>query len=144
MVPAQTTLTLDVKGQAGQWAPRSPGEVRGQVMNALTPYFHVYDVTLTTGTDTVFDTGFGFWNWTYAAVVTLQTREPYATVDDVASIVAHAFYNAAGTVPVVTTRDVGPQQGIDVDLSPSWMSVGALLALGAVAVAAVIYLPKPS
>jgi len=113
MVPANTTFTLDVKGTAGQWLPRTVAELRASVIDSLTPFMHVYDVSVTRDSFLSDPENLFYWAWPYVAVVTVQTRVGYADVDDVASIVAHAFYSGGGRVPTVTVRGTGPQQNPD-------------------------------
>lgn len=99
MVRAGTILTFDVTGQAGGWFAPEPGDVRAGVIDALHPYLTVHNLTLTK-TSGWRDIDF-FW-WNYSARVDVQTKSDHARVDDVASIVAHAFYVGAGTLPTVT------------------------------------------
>lgn len=141
MVPAGTMLTLDVKGTAGQWIPRTVAEVRSQVVNALTPNFHVFDVTLDRPSLLSDPENLYYWAWPYTGVVTLQTQEPYGSPTDVASIVAHEFYGAGGSVPTVTVQGYGPQQGKDKETGPGLGSVTAIVVAVAVIVVAFIAYP---
>lgn len=131
MVSAGSTLTFDVKGTAGQWLPRTAAEVRAQVVDALTLQFHVYNVAMERETFLSDPENLYYWNWPYTAVVTVQTRVGYGSVDHAAAIVANAFYQGAGTMPTVTARGSGPQQDPDVEIGPSLFSLGALVILGA-------------
>lgn len=119
MINAGQTLTFDVKGTAGQWIPRTVAELRAQVIDSLTPFLHVYDVSVTRESFLADPENLYYWAWPYVAVVTVQTRIAYASADDVASIVAHGFYNGGGTLPTVTTRGYGVQQLPDVTTGPS-------------------------
>lgn len=137
MIAAGTTLTLDVQGSTGQWIPRTVDEVRAIVLDALSLHFEVYDASFTRQTLLADPENLYYWNWPYVAVVTLQTREAYAESADVGSIVAHAFYTGAGTMPTVTTRGSGPQQlpsSTYTGLSSTTLLFGAL-ALAAVVIA---------
>lgn len=142
MVTAGTSLTLDVKGHTGQWLPRTSGELRANILNNLSPNFQVHDVVITSGGDNPLDTGFGLWNWDFTAVVTLTTNEAYNDSDNVASIVASVVNDASGTMPAVSVRGFGQQVTPDVNVGPSWLSVTSLLALGALAIFAMVYWPR--
>lgn len=143
MIAAGLTLTLDVQGTAGQWVPRTTGEVRAQVVDALTPNFHVFDIQLRRETLLSDPENLYYWNWPYTAVVTLQTRESYGDASDVAAIVAHAFYDAAGSVPTSTVRGSGEQQGPAATYEG--LQAGSALvwlAVAAAAVLVVLYVPR--
>ena len=134
MLPAGTTLTFDVKGTAGQWIPRTVADVRAGVIDSLTPHAHVYDVSLTRESFLSDPENLYYWAWPYVAVVTLQSRMTYAHSDDLASIVAHAFYSAAGALPTVTARGYGPQQTPDVITGTTvFGSLGLVVVLAVVA-----------
>lgn len=132
MIAAGSTLTLDVKGTAGQWIPRTVAELRAVVIDALTPFLHVYDVSVTRESFLSDPENLFYWNWPYVAVVTVQTRQDHGKSEDVASIVAHAFYNGAGTLPSVTVRGFGPQQQPDITTGPNLL--GSLTGIAALAV----------
>lgn len=114
MIPAGTTITFQVAGSTGIGLTgfgTSPDSVRNDVTAYLSGFFDVYSVTV--NAESLLQSAIEFsWNWTYTATVTLGTREDYGSVDDIGSIVAHAFYQAGGALPTVSAPDYGePTQG---------------------------------
>jgi hypothetical protein len=75
-------------------------------------------------------------------MVRFRTRVGYAQARDAASIVAHAFYTAAGDMPIVTVRGVDLPQSDEQIVGPSLLGVGALAALTVLALIAFLYLPR--
>lgn len=138
MIPAGTTLTLDIQGTTGQFVPRTASDVEVDVSNALTPYLDVYNIQITRGSLLSDPLRLYYWNWPYTAVVIVRTRVDHAEADDVATYVRTAFYSASGEMPTVTVRGSGPQQTPDVTTGPSLLSASALAVVALVAVAIIV------
>ena len=131
MVPAGSTLTLDVRGTATSWLPTTPAGIRAAALDDLSPFFDVPDLVLSSTSILGSQVTFPSFNYPYTGVLTLRTRVAYGDTDDVASIVANAFYNHAGSVPTVTVRGYGVQQSAP----PAGFGFGSFTpALGLVAV----------
>lgn len=129
--------TFDVQGQAGEFQPRTVAGVRSDVIDGLTPFFDVADVAIVTPSFLSDPTAF-FVDWRYAAVVRATPRADYGDVRDVDSIVAHAFYDAAGELPTVTARGLEAGQGKAQDTSGLSLTTAlVLVAIGLVAVAVI-------
>jgi hypothetical protein len=103
----------------------------------------VHDVTINRE-DTLFGPSALYWNWRYSAVVTVTTKAAYAKIEDVDSIVAHAFYEAGGELPTVTARGYEPAQGPGATSGANWAAwlTGGGLVLGLVAVAVLAVVVK--
>jgi len=114
MVRADTTLTFDIEGTTGGWLPIDDTDLRSGVANALTPFVDVLEVAITRGSFLANVIDVQWWHWNYRAVVTLRTRSAYADADDIRSVVAGVFYQAAGAMPSVTVRSFGEAQGAGV------------------------------
>lgn len=134
MIDARETITFDVQGTTGAYLPRSVDSVRQVVIDNLTPFFDVQDVTMQTDAFTS-DPFHYISNWPYKAVVRVVTRDSYADVRDVDSIVAHAFYEGAGELPTVTARGLEAGQG-DPDKKVGGFSIQTLLILAVVVIVA--------
>lgn len=123
MIAANTTLTFAVDGQVSlSWTDwqRTPADLRSIVLDQLTPYLGVSVVN-------VQPLDSGLLDWTYSALVTVTTKSAYATTDDVASIVAHAFYVGGNNLPTVnvTAEQAAPTPGGIGDYTTWIGSVGA-------------------
>ena len=140
MIRNGTEIVFTVNGQTGQWIPRTSGDVRTTAINELTPYFDVADVQVKSK-GFLEDPVHYIANWPYTATVRATVKADYADVRDVDSIVAHAFYNAAGELPTVTAA--GQEAGQGDPNQTTGFSITTLvlliaLALGAVAVIKVV------
>ena len=98
MVKAGVRLTFVVSGSVGFLAS-DLSSMRTSVITGLDPYATVQSLTITP-TETVIISALG--NWNYRATVILAMASDYGTLSDVKSIVAHAFYEATGTLPIVS------------------------------------------
>lgn len=107
MVPAGSVLTFDVLGAAGEYLPRSPQQVRSDVIAGLTPFVDVIALDITRATFAGDPLRF-LSNWPYSAVITIRTRVVHGATDDLARVIAHACYEAAGELPTVRTRGFPP------------------------------------
>lgn len=143
MVPAGTALVFDVQGTTGRFAPRTAADVEVGVSNWLRALMDVTDIQITRDSFLSDPLRLYYWNWPYTATVRATTKATYSAPRDAASIIVSAFRDATGEYPTVTVRGYDAPQGSDVSRGPSLIGVGSLLALGAVAVAAMVYLPKP-
>lgn len=108
MIPAGTALSFRVDGGVtqGWWTSitQAPDEVRSRVIAALVPFVSPMNVTITPTTHI----SLGITDWNYSAVVTVRTKSDHAKAEDVGSIVAHAFYEAASRMPTVVVTDETP------------------------------------
>lgn len=120
MVRAGTALTVEVTGTAGSWwnpanAFVTENGIVADVRAACLPYMNV-------DTFTIDDRGISdVVEWTYRASLTIRPKADYGDADDLASIVAHAFYEATGYLPSAT---VGP--GSQPGLPPPPINLPAL------------------
>lgn len=141
MVNAGQRLTFDVVGSTSGFLPSTVQGVREDVVSDLAANFAVHDVTINRQ-DTAFGPSALYWNWRYTAVATVTTKGAYAKIEDVDSLVAHAFYYGAGELPTVTARGWEPGQGAGATSGfdwGKWIAGGGLVAgLVAVAVLAVV------
>lgn len=133
MVNAGSVITFTVRGTTGQYSPRTVAGVRQDAINALTPFFDVTDVTIETQSFTSDPFNY-ISNWPYTATVRLTTRVAYAGIRDIDSVVAHAFYEAAGDLPTVTGNGYEQGQGQD---TTTGISLVTLAVLGIVALIAI-------
>lgn len=107
MVSAGTRITFAVSGVTSLYVGTTALAVQGHVVDALNAIFYVDSLTVTPP-NVLTDVLNGFFvNTPYTAQVTVETRVDYAAVQDVASIVANAFANEVGAVPVVTAPAYG-------------------------------------
>jgi hypothetical protein len=131
MIAKNSVIIFDVKGRTG-YLPRTEAGVRQNVIDGLTPFFEVQDVSLSTST-VLSDPLHQINTWPYTAVVRAKTQADYGHVRDVDSIVAHAFYTAGGELPTVTAR--GYEKGQSED-KPTGLSLTTALILVAVSLVA--------
>jgi hypothetical protein len=131
MIRRGETLTFTVIGRVGEYLPRTESSVRQYAIDGLTPFFDVLSVNLKTKTF-LNDPLHVVTNWEYTATVRVTVKADYGDVRDVDSVIAHAFYNAAGELPTVTSDRERSQ-------SPASTPQGLTLtgAIGLVAVALV-------
>lgn len=131
MIPANTPITFTVVGDTAGLIPTSVDGVRGVVLDMLAPNFTVQNVLVTNLRTMMGGGGSLYWNWSYKATVRLTTRVEYRDIQDIDSIVAHAFYEAGGSLPTVTAN--GFEQGQD---PPTETSIGLYVLLGVVGLVA--------
>lgn len=140
MIRRGTEITFTVNGQAGQW-PRSVADVRSAVIDGLTPFFDVADVTIPTPSF-LSDPLDYFINWPYTATVRVTVKADYAEPRDVDSIIAHAFYEAAGELPTVTANGLEQGQGNPTPTKGLSLTTAlALVAAGLIALAVIKVAP---
>lgn len=149
MVNAGQRITFDVVGSTStDWTTILGSTVQGVreiVVDTLSASFYVHDVTINRE-GTLFGPDALYWNWRYSAVVSLTTKTAYAKIEDVDSIVAHAFYEGGGELPTVTARGFEEGQGEGETSGINWggwlAGGGIVAALVAVAVLAVVVKSK--
>lgn len=133
MIAAGTTITFTAKGTTGQWLPRTVAGVRQDVIDGLTPFFDVLTVVFDTKDSIV--PFYNVANWGYTATIRATVRADYGDVRDVDSIVAHAFYDAAGDLPTVSAA--GYEQAQGEEDQRTGFSLTTALVLGVVAIVAI-------
>lgn len=137
MITNGSAITFDVQGSTGGFLPRTVAEVRQSVIDSLTPFFVVTDVALSSSSF-LSDPLHSLSDWPYSAVVRVTMQSDYADISDVDSVVAHAFYDAAGELPTVTARGYEPgQSAADSRTGLSLTSALVLIAVALVALAVV-------
>lgn len=137
MIDAGRAITFDVQGTTGEYIPRSVSSVRAIVIDQLAPYFDVEDVAFQTSS-VLSDPFHSLSNWPYRATVRALPLADYGDVRDVDSIVAHAFYEAAGNLPTVTASGYETPQGPSDQRAGLSFGLGALLlVVGLVALATI-------
>jgi hypothetical protein len=110
MIANGQRIVFDVQGTTGNILPRSVASVRQAAIDALTPFFIVEDVSIDSQS-ALSDPLHSLSLWPYSATVRAVMQSDYADVRDIDSIVAHAFYQAAGEVPTVTAEGLEAAQG---------------------------------
>jgi hypothetical protein len=143
MVNAGARITFDVVGSVSGWLPSTVQGVREPIVSDLAANFAVHDVTIARE-DTLFGPSSAYWNWRYRGVATITTKTAYAKIEDVDSIVAHAFYQGAGELPTVTARGYEPGQGVGAASGLDWGTwlTGGGIVVGLVAVAVLVVVVK--
>lgn len=136
MIASGTALTFDVQGTTGPYLPRTVAAVRRVVIDELTPFFDVSDVAFQTST-VLGDPSHALSDWPYRATVQAVTRADYGDIRDVDSIVAHAFAEATGELPTVTSDAEDGQDDADARTGLSAGFAGLLIVAGLVAVAVI-------
>lgn len=136
IVRTGTVLTFTVQGTTGEYIPRAVESVRALVIDGLTPFFDVADVSIETGSF-LSDPLHYLSDWPYTATVRATVRTDYGDIRDVDSIVANAFYNAAGNLPTVTADDFEAGQGDSATTAPGGLSLTTTLVLVVVALIAI-------
>lgn len=127
MVEKGQSIRFQVQGNitVSLFGNSTASEVRKAAANELGQYFDVKDLTLTV--NGIVDTLVRF-EWLtspYEARLTVATRSAYGTAGDVGSVVAHAFYNATGSLPSVSIVGVDQAQGENVAILPSHLAASA-------------------
>jgi hypothetical protein len=135
MVKAGAVITFDVQGTTGEYLPRSADSVRAIVINGLTPFFDVQDVSIETDSF-LSDPLHYLSNWRYDATVRIKVLTDYGDIRDVDSVIGHAFYDGAGNLPTVTARAYEQGQGDAQTIAPGGFSVKTLLVLAVVGLVA--------
>jgi hypothetical protein len=128
-------LTFTAVGKTSEYWPRTADGVRSDALDSLTPFFEVESLNIKTasalGDPVHFVLGV---NWGYTATIRAKVRADYGDVRDVDSIVAHAFYEAGGEVPTVTSN---LEQSQDAPKSTEGITLTGAIVLVAVALVAV-------
>jgi hypothetical protein len=121
MVRAGTALIVEVTGTAGSWWNPSNAFVTengivADVRAGLLPYVYVDGIVIDDrGISDVVE-------WDYRAQARIRPKADYGDANDLASIVAHEFYEATGYLPSAT---IGP--GSQPPLDPPIFDPGAIL-----------------
>lgn len=98
MIPAGQRIAFQVTGVVdGLWPP-GDAQFQAAVTGDLHHSFVVESFVLATD---------GLWAYSYRADLTLQTREAYAKIEDVAGVVGHPFWERGGSAPIVAAPDFG-------------------------------------
>lgn len=130
MIKKNTVITFDVKGSTGL-LPRTQNSVRQAAIDSLTPFFTVQALSVTAASF-LSDPVHALTEWPYTATARVQVLADYADIRDLDSVIAHAFYDAAGRLPTVTAQRY--EQG-QADATPtSGLSLSTALVLGVVAI----------
>lgn len=139
MVEAGEPLTFDVAGSSSI-LPHTADGIRDDAIQELDAWFSDVLVSITTPSFTD-DPLRIFKGLQYTAVVVATPRADYGDPHDVASLVRHAFYNAAGQLPTVAVRGVDPDLGPPTKETPGTnitlivgLAAAALVALAVVSV----------
>lgn len=126
MVRRDTSLVIEASGTAGTWfgnpleALATSAGIRADVTGALLPFMYVDAFTMT-------DRGaLDLVEWDYRAALTVRPKSDYGSADDIASIVANAFYRATGKLPTVS---VGAASQPALEPSPVFPGVDLLRGL---------------
>jgi hypothetical protein len=127
------TLTFTAVGKVGEYLPRTVDSVRQGAIDGLTPFFDVESVNIS-APSFLNDPFHIVTNWGYTATIRATVQADYGDVRDVDSIVAHAFYDAAGEVPTVTSN---LEQSQAPPRSTEGLTLTGAIALVAVALVAV-------
>lgn len=138
MIQAGSTYTFDVQGTTGQWVPRTVAGVRADVLDQLSAYFDVEDVSIET-TGFLSDPVHYVTNWAYRSTIRASVRADYGDIRDVDSIIANAFYNATGDLPTVTAQGQEGNQS-DASTTAPGSSLTSLAFLAVVGLLALAYL----
>jgi hypothetical protein len=107
MISAGSTLDFNVRGttQAAQFQVfYNEAQLAGDVSTKLSALLDVIDVEVK-ATGTVIT---GTLPWEYTARVRVRTRVAHASASDVGSMVANAFFRAAGNMPSVSVGASAP------------------------------------
>lgn len=126
MVPAGSVLSFELRGTAGGWVPTTLDALRSDLVNYLSSYVTVQALTVQNE-----GSFYEQLEWQFISRVTVVTWEAYGKPEDVASIVAHAVYEATGNLPSVGT--IGsqgastPGAGLASSVSDAIKSVGDTL-----------------
>lgn len=96
MVPAGSVLSFELRGTAGGWIPTTLDALRSDLVNYVSSYMTVQALTVQNE-----GSFYEQLEWQFTARLTVQTWDTYGDVKDVASIIAHAVYEATGNMPSV-------------------------------------------
>ncbi len=111
MVPAGSSLTFDIRGTAGGWSFTTTDAVREALIAALQSDFVVQSVTIA-GQGSFYE----LMEWQFSGRVVVKPLSAYGAIDDVASMVTHAIYEATGSLgtagPTGSQGAVGGSGGI--------------------------------
>lgn len=140
-INAGTRVRLVVQGSTGEWVPRTPDDVKSNVINALSYYGMVQPFTLVKESSRFLAP---LWDWRYTAALTLTTTFGHAKIEDIKAIVATAFHGAAGEPAIVAAIDYGDTTTPDVidntpDPTTALLGVGSFTVIAAVAVAVLVF-----
>jgi len=141
MVRAGTPLIVEVTGTAGSWwnpanALVTENGIKADVRAGLLPYAYVDDIQIDDRgiTDLV--------EWDYRASVKIRPKADYGDANDLASIVAHEFYDATGYLPSATVG-TGSQPGLPAPtINLPALGAWSTLLVASIAVIAVIVVIK--
>jgi hypothetical protein len=136
MIANGTTITFTVRGTTGDILPRTVANVRNDVIDRLTPFFDVASVDMSTSS-ILSDPLHSLSDWPYTAKVHVTVRADYGDIRDVDSVIANAFYNAAGNLPTVTADGFEQGQGTDSTQGVSLTTALVLVAVALVALAVI-------
>lgn len=134
MVAAGSILDFDVRGVTAPnwWAGfLTVGELNGDVQTGLVDFFDQPIDVRVTSKDTVIT---GTLPYNYAGTVRVRTRVAYTRESDVGSVIANRFYNAGGTLPVVTYRGPGSATALPGGFEFPTLPLSMTIGLAAVAV----------
>lgn len=149
MIATGTKITMSVKGETTNtiWNPLGfqTDDLRRGVIDVLSSRMTVNSLGVTART-AIFT---GYVGWPYTATITVTTRTAYAKAEDVASIVANAFYQTGGALPTVNAQgypstgsyapnDPGTTEPPPFDWSKIFGGLGAF-GLAAIAIAIVVW-----
>lgn len=149
MVPANTVIVFDVQGQTGGFIGVSEADLRAGVLDGLTPFFTVQEASITSGSLLQDVLAFRY-HWFYSARVVIKTRVDYNQLDDVRAVIAHAFFEAGGAFPTVTSPSYQESQGAaNTETGPSVLDAvkgiagfSTVLVVGVAIIAAVVWFKK--
>lgn len=125
MVPAGSLLTFDIRGTAGGWQlAATVDSVREELIAALSDSFTVQSVTVNSQ-----GSFYELMEWPFSGRVVVKPLNTYGAIDDVASMVVHAMYQATGnmgTAGVVGSQgNVSDGGGIGTSISDGLGALGA-------------------
>lgn len=137
-INANTAVQFIVQGSTGEWVPRTPDDVRSNAVAAMSRYGTVLSLTINKEAGRLPISGIDLWDWRYTATGTLRTSYSHASLEDVRSIIAGAFWGAAGEQVTVSFPGYGEIAGAGVSEPSSenkYLTVGAITIVAAVGVA---------
>lgn len=145
MVRAGQSVTLSVQGRTGGFFRPEAGAMRSDVIGFISAYFTVESVEINIRSALGSIAAGELWNYDYSALVTVKPRSDYGSPDDIASIVAHAFYITGGALPTVQVSSVSGSLGGVTSSGPdlggalqSFADLPKILIVGIVALVAII------
>lgn len=134
-------LVIEVTGTAGSWwnpanAFVTENGIKADVRASLLPFVYVDRLEIDDrGISDVVE-------WDYGASLTVRPKADYGDGNDIASIVAHAFYEATGYLPSATvgTGSQPPLPGPPINIPA--LGAWATIAIVGVAIIAVVVVVK--